>query len=75
MLLTNRSCPGTSTNPKRTPFFFPESETQINRDSSALLFRKTIRMRSGQRLDQRGFSVVNVPGRANNYVLHGNRHE
>ncbi len=51
---------------------FQERKTQINRDSAALLFRKTIRVRSGQRFDQRGFPVIDVPGRANNDALHRN---
>ena len=55
--------------------FFQECKTQIDRDSAALLFGQTIRVRSGQRFDQRRFAVVDVPGGANNYALRRNRHE
>src|SRR5260370_6370504 len=50
--------------------FFQECKAQSNRDSAALLFRKTIRVGAGQRFDQRGFPVIDVPGRANNDALH-----
>jgi len=49
-------------------------QNQINRDSAALLLGETIRVRSGQRFDQRRFAVVDVPGRANNYALRRSRH-
>src|SRR5258708_32748469 len=42
--------------------------------SAALLFGKTIRMRPRQRLDQRGFAVVDVSGCANNNALHCSGH-
>src|SRR5260370_17443362 len=49
---------------------FQERKTQINGDSAALLFRKTIRVRASQGFDQRGFAVIDVPGRANTDALH-----
>src|SRR5206468_10215680 len=55
--------------------FFQECEAQIDGDSAALLFRKTIRMRSGQRFNQRRFPVIDVTGRANNYAFHLSGHD
>jgi len=54
MLLTNLSCSRHVHKTEAHAIFFQKSETQINRDSAALLFRKTIRMRASQRFDQRG---------------------
>jgi len=41
--------------------FFQESEPEINRDSAALLLGQPIRMRAGQRFDQRRFAVSMCP--------------
>jgi len=53
MLLTKRSCPGTSTNPKRTPFSSRKAEAQVNGDAAAPFFFQAVGMRAGQGFDQR----------------------
>src|SRR5262247_3231523 len=39
-----------------------ERESEIDRDAAGLLFGKTVGVGAGQRLDQRGLAVVDVPG-------------
>ena len=45
-------------------------EAKVNRDTASLFFFEPIRVRSRQRFDERGFSVVNVAGCADDNVLH-----
>ncbi len=62
MLRTNRSCPGTSTKPRRTPSTFEKREPQIDGDPAALFLFQSVGMGAGQRLDERGLPVVDVSG-------------
>ena len=43
-------------------------KAQVNRDPARLLLRQTIRVDPGQRLDERGLAVVNVPGRTDDHT-------
>ena len=40
-------------------------ETDIDGDAAALLFFQAVGVNAGQRLDQRGLAMVDVPGGAN----------
>ena len=71
MLRTNRSCPGTSTNPSRAPARSRNANPRSMRNSAAFFFFQAVGICAGQRLNQRGFSVVNVPGRADDDVFEG----
>ena len=44
-------------------------EAKINRDLSRLFFRKAIRINSGERLDQRALTVIDVTGGRENEVF------
>jgi hypothetical protein len=46
-------------------------EAKVNRDAAALFFFEPIRVRASKGGDERGLAVINVPGRANDDVLHG----
>ena len=46
-------------------------EAKINRDLSRLFFRKAIRINSGERLDQRALTVIDVTGGRENEVWLG----
>jgi hypothetical protein len=48
-------------------------ESEIDRDPATLLFRKTVGVDSGQRVDERGLPVVDVPRRADHESLHTER--
>src|SRR4029077_5502350 len=41
-------------------FVFKKGESQIDRDSAAFLFLQAVWMRAGQRLDQRGLSMIDM---------------
>ena len=45
-------------------------EAEVNGDAAPLLFLQPVGIDSGQRLDQRGFAVVDVPGRSYNDGFH-----
>src|SRR6266705_2986621 len=47
------------------PRQFEMRESQVNRYSSPLFFFQAVGVNPGQGLDQRGFSVINVPSGAN----------
>jgi hypothetical protein len=57
--------------PETQSIFFEESKTQIDRDAAPFLFFQAVGMCSGQRLDQRGFSVIDMPGSSNNDAFQG----
>jgi len=59
--------------PKRTPFS-SRKRSPDHRDSAALLFGKTIRVRARQRFDQRRFAVVDVPAVPTMTALHRSGH-
>ena len=45
-------------------------EAQIDGDAAALLFLEAVRVDAGERLDQGGLAVIDVPGGADDDVLH-----
>ena len=45
-------------------------KAQVNRDAAALLFFQPVGVDAGQRFDQRGLTMVDVPRRTDNNVLH-----
>jgi len=67
--VTKRSCPGTSTKPETHAGFFEESKTEVDSDAAALFLFEAVGMRAGQRLDEGGFSVVDVAGGADDDAL------
>ena len=46
-------------------------ESQVNRDAAPFFFFQAVGVRAGERLDQRGFAVVDVSSGADNDVLDG----
>ena len=46
-------------------------ETEIDRDPAPLFLGQPIRVDSGQRFDQRGLSMIDVAGRADEKAIHG----
>ena len=76
MLRTKRSCPGTSTKPRRrsSPLGagrFEVGKADVDGDAAPLLFFEAIGIDAGERFDQRGLAVVDVPGGADDDGLHG----
>jgi hypothetical protein len=49
---------------------FKVSEAEIDGDAATLLFFQTIGINAGQRFHQRGFTVIDVAGRADDYRFH-----
>ena len=64
MLRTNFSCPGTSMNDHPHAIPLRVREAEVDRDPPLLLFRETVGIDARQRLDERGFTVIDVAGRA-----------
>jgi hypothetical protein len=61
MFLTNRSCPGTSTNPtRRSGGQVQVRETEIDRNAAPLFFFQAIGIDARERSDERSFSVIDV---------------
>jgi hypothetical protein len=54
--------------------FFQKRKTQINRDPTPLFFFEAVRVRAGQRFDQRRLPVVDVSGRADNDAFEAGAH-
>jgi hypothetical protein len=73
MFRMNRSWPGTSTTPARVPSPRRMREAQVDRDAALLLFLQAIRVRSGERADERRLAVVDVPGGPDDDRHHGTR--
>ena len=46
-----------------------KSESQVDGDTSALFFLQPVWVGAGKSLHQRGFSVIDMPGRAPDYML------
>src|SRR5262249_57695391 len=59
---------------KANTVFFENRKAEIDRYPAPLFFFETVRMCSGQGLDQRRLAVVNVPGRADDDALWLVRH-
>jgi hypothetical protein len=55
----------------RSAFNHGAREAERNRDASRLFFSEGIKVLTSQRCDERGFSVVNVPGSANDWAGFG----
>ena len=70
MLRTKCSRPGISMRETRTPSH-SACEAEVDRDSALLLFRQPVGIDAGQRVDERGFTVIDVTGRADEIPLHG----
>src|SRR5208282_2784940 len=51
--------------------FFEEGKADIDSDAAAFLFLQAVRMRAGQCFNQRGLTVVNVTGGANDDAFEG----
>ena len=61
---TNRSWPGTSTTLSSRPDGSVEPrEPELDRDAALALLRQAVGVDAGERLDQRGLAVIDVPGR------------
>ena len=62
---TKRSCPGTSTTLSARPGRQRElREAELDRDAALALLGQPVGVHAGERLDQRGLAVVDVPGGA-----------
>jgi len=60
---TKRSCPGTSTRETERPVAELERRVaEVDRDAAALFLGQAIRVLPGQRTDEPGLPVVDVPG-------------
>ena len=75
MLRTKRSWPGTSTKPMRMVLAvgggeFEVSKTDIDRNAAPLFFFEAVGINAGQRFDERGFSVIDMSGGADDDGLH-----
>src|SRR5207245_7671029 len=53
---------------------FHESKPQVDRYAAPLFLGQPVGVRAGQRFDQCGLAVVDVPGRADNHAFRGGRH-
>ena len=69
MFLTKRSWPGHVDDLDREPVgLLQEREAEVDRDAARLLLRQPVGVGAGERLDQRGLAVVDVPGGADDDV-------
>ena len=68
MFLTNRSCPGTSTNPKCTSPTRHLGKSEIDRYAAPFLLGQTVGVDARQRFNERGLAVIDMPGGADDHV-------
>ena len=71
MFLTKRSCPGTSTKPRRrSAVKLQVRESDIDGDAAALFLFQAVGVDAGERFHQRGLAVVDMAGRTDDDGFH-----